>query len=849
MQKTTSNSCPLESSLDWLTMLEQLGETGAWQYWTKYRDYPETLAKTKDLESDLMIEPEMTASNILNLKNRLRRYNHQYNTAHSIVTTKTKGLDRYKVNFSVSYFPINLELQRKDHSLSLGLTEDLNSLGSSEFVVNQSTLKNLTGTLFKKELFDNQLIDLRSKISKLNNNNAKAGINQVYKIEDIKQIGQSTQFTYKVVKYPGKLNIEEKLQRSRNNDTANNLNLSNKTNQLNDLNNQLSLFQKEGVNAILPTDKIIWGHPTIGKSYLKEKGYNNFITLDDDYASEVNNFIDSHKNSSETRQQYKGKKPKEYNEFMLDLFDRLKTIANKEGKRLFVSNTNILKERMSEFDKVITIPKDEFKKRFDARGATYGFEDWKSDIDHTIAKVSTDKVINTSGYLADLLQKEAIITKGVPELFESNSQLNNIGTPEQYSQYLNTIFPDSKVKDIVYHGTAEEINDKFDPSFIAGAKKSKNKLDNVGVYVTPMKEYAEKYAQKVIGDNVIKGKVLSLLINANNIERAKDSRFEDLSKELKNELYPNADTIYGEHLEFQKDEYGVLPKIHKNLYKAPEYVVFESEQIHILGSSKDLKGFENYVNSQPKEQKFSIKNETQYFSSKTVSPLVLNTIANKLKELGIPVSVKSSADLKEKFNEQHSKTSAFLRNNIIYLNSDKATLDSPMHEYAGHIFLNYLKNNEPENFKKVIELSLQADIKNQISRLYPELTNPTDLGEEIFSTLIGLENQDKLMPKDSSLIQSILNLFKNNYMFKVLNDIFKKVFNIDYDVEINYNTSLSEIMNQVSSDLFNNDSSLFKNVNQYVKDNIKNSLTDTHSQEEFEQELIDMGLIQKVCKI
>lgn len=156
-------------------------------------------------------------------------------------------------------------------------------------------------------------------------------------------------------------------------------------------------------NPITKNDKVIFGHPTIGKSYLKQKGSNDFITLDDDYADEVNAFIDKNR-GSETRQEYKGRKPKEYNQFMLNLFDRLKIQAQKEGKRLFVSNTNILKERMSEFDKVITIPKDEFKKRFDARGATYGFEDWKSDIDATVAKVDKSKVISTTGYLSDLLE-------------------------------------------------------------------------------------------------------------------------------------------------------------------------------------------------------------------------------------------------------------------------------------------------------------------------------------------------------------------------------------------------------------------------------------------------------------
>jgi exodeoxyribonuclease-5 len=48
------------------------------------------------------------------------------------------------------------------------------------------------------------------------------------------------------------------------------------------------------------------------------------------------------------------------------------------------------------------------------------------------------------------------VKEGVQELFNSNPELANIGTQEQYSQYLDTIFPDSKVKDIVYRGGEKE---------------------------------------------------------------------------------------------------------------------------------------------------------------------------------------------------------------------------------------------------------------------------------------------------------------------------------------------------------------------------------------------------------
>ena len=47
------------------------------------------------------------------------------------------------------------------------------------------------------------------------------------------------------------------------------------------------------------------------------------------------------------------------------------------------------------------------------------------------------------------------VKEGVSELFDSNSELAKIGTQEEYSQYLDGIFPDSKVKDVVYRGAED----------------------------------------------------------------------------------------------------------------------------------------------------------------------------------------------------------------------------------------------------------------------------------------------------------------------------------------------------------------------------------------------------------
>lgn len=53
--------------------------------------------------------------------------------------------------------------------------------------------------------------------------------------------------------------------------------------------------------------------------------------------------------------------------------------------------------------------------------------------------------------------------KNIQEVFKLSPELKEIGTVEQYAEYLKTIFPESEVQDIVWHGTKSAENfDKFD---------------------------------------------------------------------------------------------------------------------------------------------------------------------------------------------------------------------------------------------------------------------------------------------------------------------------------------------------------------------------------------------------
>jgi len=67
--------------------------------------------------------------------------------------------------------------------------------------------------------------------------------------------------------------------------------------------------------------------------------------------------------------------------------------------------------------------------------------------------------------LENVKTPENKIKEGVNFVFEQNPELAQVGTKEQYSNYLETIFPESNMKDIVYHGTSSSFGEeKFDKS-------------------------------------------------------------------------------------------------------------------------------------------------------------------------------------------------------------------------------------------------------------------------------------------------------------------------------------------------------------------------------------------------
>ena len=187
---------------------------------------------------------------------------------------------------------------------------------------------------------------------------------------------------------------------------------------------------------------------------------------------------------------------------------------------------------------------------------------------------------------------------GVDELFKNNPELAAIGTPEQYSAYLDSIFPDSKVKDIVYHGVVKgrkAYNNILEKGFNFKTPRnwdtSKSKFledDNTGMFFSDFAtaldygidltyELNEKGEYEPVGYN----NVIAALLNVDYLDSSKETSSETAAKFFReNKNKPNIGMFGPE---------GGSEGVHDN------YVVFEKEQIHILGSKKDIAGFKEFA--------------------------------------------------------------------------------------------------------------------------------------------------------------------------------------------------------------------------------------------------------------
>jgi hypothetical protein len=158
--------------------------------------------------------------------------------------------------------------------------------------------------------------------------------------------------------------------------------------------------------------------------------------------------------------------------------------------------------------------------------------------------ISRERSLELARKTSGLFNQE--VKPGVSELFESNPELANIGTQQQYAQYLDTIFPDSQVKDVFTLSTT--FNLLKDPS-------------------KGIQSLISKY-------RAFKGFIVEPSNTGN--------------------LYPK-NSMYKDYKVIINPKDGLIEENGREGYK----IAVES-RIHVLGSKQDIEGFKEFVGKEEK---------------------------------------------------------------------------------------------------------------------------------------------------------------------------------------------------------------------------------------------------------
>lgn len=143
------------------------------------------------------------------------------------------------------------------------------------------------------------------------------------------------------------------------------------------------------------------------------------------------------------------------------------------------------------------------------------------------------------------------IKEGVDFVFEQNPEIAQIGTKEQYSKYLDSIFPESKINNIVYHGTStiEKTGEKI--SVLKNNDGLISRVSGLGKWFTFEKETAKLFAEDA-----------RKRIDPNNPKRITFDEFK-LKMQSFSYKYPevNLKEIYDKEIEWYSDEPYIIPVI------------------------------------------------------------------------------------------------------------------------------------------------------------------------------------------------------------------------------------------------------------------------------------------------
>ena len=297
---------------------------------------------------------------------------------------------------------------------------------------------------------------------------------------------------------------------------------------------------------------------------------------------------------------------------------------------LNLNKTNAEKIINSEFDKLSDAEKQLAEQNYENEQQLQNayWDRYEATNGFTKESISAEAKPTEEPIKKEKLEEEISAEKNakINNVYQNNPQIAQIGTQEEYAKYIQNIFPDSKINDIVYHSTNKSF-DNFDVTKVATRKEGAPQAGDVGafgrgIYFTPNETYSKIYGKntKSVVLNIKNPKVI--LNNEANDKLYQNKSIKDLWGDYDAVIYKVTDwkavTESGMHASMEEFNSVGLGK--NNKPEIVDIVISNENQAHILGSDKDIEGFKNWKKYEsPKKTYQEVLKEKQVLQAPKVT--------------------------------------------------------------------------------------------------------------------------------------------------------------------------------------------------------------------------------------
>lgn len=185
------------------------------------------------------------------------------------------------------------------------------------------------------------------------------------------------------------------------------------------------------------------------------------------------------------------------------------------------------------------------------------------------------------------------------------------------------------------------------------------------------------------------------------------------------------------------------------------------------------------------------------------SALYLNNAIEKITKLyGINIIPITNADLlSDQFKGIESDAQAFILNGNIYINTDSANVDAPLHELM-HLFIGSIKFTNPNLYNQLVQHSMSFDGYGELAKHFKNRTQ-SDINEELFVTEFAKYITGQSSALDNLSTQELYEISYN--VHRLLDSILMGSTSSNiYENQI-YGMSMKELAQRLESATMNND--------------------------------------------